>query len=96
MVAGSMPGMELFDLAPDPDLAWQVDGVCADVSIDQLLLFTSPSDAEEAGRAIEMCGRCPVRQDCGLYALEHDVTGVWAGNWLREPRGARVVRRYGA
>lgn len=34
MVADSMPGMELFDLAPDPDPAWQVDGFYADVSID--------------------------------------------------------------
>jgi WhiB family redox-sensing transcriptional regulator len=48
-----------------------------------------PADAglsKELKRAKEMCGWCPVRQQCLAYALTHAVSGIWGGTTERERR----------
>jgi hypothetical protein len=48
-----------------------------------------PLDAgisKELKRAKEMCGWCPVREQCLAYALTHAVNGIWGGTTERERR----------
>lgn len=35
-------------------------------------------------RALEFCGKCPVRRQCLNDALEHDAPGVWGGTTERD------------
>lgn len=67
----------------DPDLeAWWLDYNIDDIDIPRL------------GRALTMCGTCPVREQClqvGLSDSEIN-TGIWGGLFP----GERIIARYGA
>ena len=57
---------------------------------DPALFFPGPDD--DPSEALELCGRCPVRQDCLEYALEaRERYGIWGGMTERERR--RLIRR---
>lgn len=45
--------------------------------------------SKESKRAKEMCGWCPVRQQCLAYALTHAVSGIWGGATEAERRKAQ-------
>lgn len=48
---------------------------------------------ENPGAAIEICGRCPVRDDCLRWALEMpEPVGIWGGLTARERNGRDEVR----
>ncbi|MDX3228092.1 WhiB family transcriptional regulator [Streptomyces sp. ME19-01-6] len=57
-----------------------------------------PAAQEQQARAKEVCGRCPVREECLEYALSVGVThGVWGGTNEEERRALRRrARRHGA
>jgi hypothetical protein len=66
---------------PDPE-AWWLDYNIDDIDIPRL------------GRALTMCGTCPVREQClqvGLSDSEIN-TGIWGGLFP----GERIIARYGA
>ncbi|MYR75116.1 Transcription factor WhiB [Streptomyces sp. OspMP-M45] len=64
---------------------WRSRSACAEV--DPELFFPTSSEAEKATQAKEVCGWCPVRQQCLDWALKTGQdTGVWGGLDERERR----------
>jgi len=59
--------------------AWFLQAVCADPKIDPDLFFNDSDTARQ------ICGRCPVRNDCLSYAMASEIDtgsqliGVWGG-----------------
>jgi WhiB family redox-sensing transcriptional regulator len=52
-----------------------------------------PSRGESAREAKEVCGRCPVRNDCLEFAMRFEpLCGVWGGMSERERRQLRRER----
>ena len=83
------------------DYTWRVDAICRDT--DPELFFpigTTGYALLQIARAKEVCGQCPVQNDCLDYALEtNQDSGIWGGTseeerralrkqWLRERRTA--------
>jgi hypothetical protein len=47
-----------------------------------------PEKGRTASReAIALCATCPVRTECGEYATEHDLKGIWGGLSENRRRG---------
>lgn len=72
---------------------WQADAACrgfVDNADWERVFF--PGQGDPVGRAKRFCARCPVREDCLAYALDHpDLDGIWGGTSDRE---RRRIRRY--
>lgn len=59
--------------------------------VDPELFFPAKSANPHAAKAI--CASCPVRADCGEYAVHRpDITGVWGGLTDRERQRLRNRR----
>ena len=68
--------------------SWSARAACH--GLDPRIFF--PADDDEAGPALAICARCPVREPCLEYALgEREREGVWGGCTERERR--RLIRR---
>ncbi len=69
------------------DRAWMTDAACLDTDTD--LFF--PSEGSTRGhvnRAVSVCERCNVRDECLDYALRWKLQdGVWGGLSASERRG---------
>ena len=58
--------------------AWMDKAQCADMTVNPDIYFSS--DPDDIKRAKQICGRCPVQQQCGEYALANgEREGLWAG-----------------
>jgi WhiB family redox-sensing transcriptional regulator len=73
---------------------WQSRSAC--MSADPDLFFpvsaAGPS-AVQAGKAKAICARCPVRQECTDFALDHrEVQGIWGGTTEAERKKLRRAR----
>lgn len=65
------------------DMDWTERARCRGVDPDQFFL----RGAAQSRGALKLCGRCPVKEECLSYALEHDVDfGVWGGLTERQRR----------
>ena len=65
------------------DMEWTEHARCQGLDPEQ---FFRRGVAQSRG-AIKVCGRCPVKEDCLRYAVEHDVDfGVWGGLTERQRR----------
>ena len=51
------------------------------MNTDPELWFPETGEGQNIGKmARELCGRCPVQQECLTYALEADIRfGIWGG-----------------
>jgi hypothetical protein len=80
------PATELLAAIGEP-LAWQRDGLCAEYP--QSWWF--PERGEDASRAVAVCARCLVRDECLAYALEQgaELHGVWGGTSALKRRQMR-------
>ena len=77
--------LELVEHRP----AWQRDALCRDYA-GRVNFFPTMGVSLEPARSV--CRRCPVREACLEFALEHDErTGVWGGLSARE---RRIYRRF--
>jgi hypothetical protein len=38
-----------------------------------------PEDNWDMGGALEICRVCPIRVECGEYAMKHELHGTWGG-----------------
>ena len=80
------------------DQPWAADAACTD---DTALFYATfgEDDAvigedEDVDAALEICEDCPVREECLLYALEHDVAfGVWGGTTPTEREAVRKAAK---
>jgi WhiB family redox-sensing transcriptional regulator len=69
-------------------MSWQNDARCREH--DPELFFSAGSRSERRAKAI--CGRCPVIEQCRMFALETGTDfGVWGGLSGRELRSMRRV-----
>ena len=63
---------------------WQAKSLCRGSDTPEIF-FPSPGDTEALKAAKSTCGKCPVIQDCLLYALENNERyGIWGGKSTRE------------
>ncbi|QKV91341.1 WhiB family transcriptional regulator [Streptomyces sp. NA02950] len=73
-------------------MAWWQNAACKDE--DPELFFpvgvAGPAAQQQEARAKQVCGHCPVAQECLEYALEAGMThGVWGGAGEEERRALR-------
>jgi WhiB family redox-sensing transcriptional regulator len=83
------------DAGRNDPLAWQDQGLCAEIGGDELWF---PEKGGSTAAAKRVCRSCPVRSECLEYALANDERfGIWGGLSERErrrvKRGAPVLRR---
>lgn len=75
------------------DTTWMVEAACAGHNPD-LWFSPGPGPSPDRSRAIAICTRCPVREECLEYALQHQIDeGVWGGVGSRERRRIAKQRR---
>ena len=71
-----------------PDDDWTLDAACRGADIEQ---FYSCEEADIQA-AVEVCGRCAVRQQCLDFAMANQESfGVWGG--VTEAARRRIFRR---
>lgn len=89
MTAGSDVGRVM---AVD-DTSWMQAARCRDMPPDWFF----PSDGTGVRAAQLVCERCPVRERCLAFALDHHIEfGVWGGASERARRRLARTRRAGA
>ncbi|WP_426571918.1 WhiB family transcriptional regulator [Aquihabitans sp. McL0605] len=72
----------------EADVVWMQEGHCR--YYPPAAFF--PSDGVGVTQARQICGECPVREQCLEYALENRIEhGVWGGCSERERR--RILKR---
>lgn len=64
------------------DISWMDRAICH--GLDQKIFF--PGKGKPATRAREICGRCPVKNECLDYAIQspNNFQGIWGGRTVRE------------
>ncbi len=62
---------------PRPDLPRWEQAACR--GMDTEMFF--PASTDDAGHraAYRVCSGCPIRAECGAWALEHETHGIWGG-----------------
>jgi len=77
------------------DYSWRTRAVCRDTDPDLFFpVGTTGQALVQIARAKEVCGECPVQNDCLEYALEtNQDAGIWGG--LDEEQ-RRNIRRQSA
>jgi len=81
--------MELHDIFPTEELAWQRQANCLGVHPD--LFF--PERGSSTREAKEVCSNCVVKHECLEFALRNgEKFGIWGGMSERERRRLRRSR----
>jgi WhiB family redox-sensing transcriptional regulator len=73
------------------DLEWQDRAACTGGNIDHF--YPEHGSTESAARALAVCSRCPVVDDCRAYADSFETPSSTWGVWGHETRRARKARR---
>jgi WhiB family redox-sensing transcriptional regulator len=69
--------------APDTDLSWQHEALCAQTDPEAFF----PEKGGSTREAKKVCARCEVREQCLQWAIDHDERfGIWGGMSERERR----------
>lgn len=72
--------------------AWLAEALCRHGNSDTRWWYPVRRGNEYAQRAIQVCQRCPVREDCLEHALAAEEShGIWGG--MTETERAREARR---
>ena len=80
--------MALNDLLWEPDEDWREQAACS--GADPEVFFSAGEDEMLVAQAREVCGACPVMDDCLRYALATNQTeGIWGGMTGSERRRLR-------
>ena len=84
--------LELSLVGPRPQ--WHDEAAC--IGLPQGWFFPSVGDLDAIASARAVCARCPVRQPCLRWAVDHGVkTGIWGGTSERQRRTIRSARGIG-
>lgn len=78
---------ELNILPPPP--SWQREAVCAGEPAETFYPDDKATAKRQVADARELCGWCPVREQCLAWAIEYDESGVWGGTTEVERRAMR-------
>ena len=73
---------------PELEWDWQKEGNCYGQNINMI-----DPPYQEIGHNLLYCEGCPVRLECGEFALSRDMTGIWGGVFL-PLRGKAAKRAY--
>lgn len=73
------------------DIHDRADRAC--IGVDTELFFVGGNDPDLLEPARERCRRCPIVAGCLLYALTHDVDGIWGGTTSSEREQIRTANR---
>jgi WhiB family redox-sensing transcriptional regulator len=73
------------------DIHDRTDRAC--IGTDTELFFVGGDDPELLEPARERCRRCPIVGGCLVYALTHDVDGIWGGTTPREREEIRAANQ---
>ena len=73
-MVGVVPYLENEEFSNLP--AWVQRGACVGAP-DPNLWYPERGQSSEPAKRI--CARCPVREKCPAWALEHETFGVWGG-----------------
>lgn len=70
---------------------WRTDAICRDTDPDLFFpVGTTGNALVQIARAKEVCGECPVHEDCLQFALEtNQDAGIWGGTSEEERRAMR-------
>lgn len=72
-----------------PKLPWMRDSLCLELDDPQRVMF--PRDGVGVTAAQQICKRCLVKEECGEYAIDHEIReGIWGGYSERER--VRILR----
>lgn len=75
--------------APTEATAWQYDALCAQTDPEAFF----PEKGGSTREAKSICAKCPVREQCLEWALDHDERfGIWGGLSERERRKVKKER----
>jgi WhiB family redox-sensing transcriptional regulator len=81
---------ELLNLGTPEETAWMADALCAQTDPDAFF----PERGESPRPAKAVCEVCPVRTECGAYALRRNERfGVWGGLSESDRRKLRRTER---
>lgn len=70
----------------EEDETWREHAACLGKNPD--LFFPEKHCPGNAAEAKKVCAICPVRKECGDYAIAHHIVhGIWAGKNYRQLRG---------
>ncbi|RBP98106.1 WhiB family transcriptional regulator [Bifidobacterium aemilianum] len=68
---------------PDSSLAWQQRALCAQTDPESFF----PEKGGSTRDAKQVCAECEVREECLIWAVDHDERfGIWGGMSERERR----------
>jgi WhiB family transcriptional regulator, redox-sensing transcriptional regulator len=71
--------------------AWMNDAACRGCGHGK---FVIDPDSTPSEAVLARCARCPVKDECLNYAMQHrNLVGVWGGTTERERRRIRRQRR---
>ena len=80
----------MFEFPERPE--WMMAAACRTIDPPEVSRFF-PTSGGSVAAAREYCERCPVRVECGDYAIENRVHhGVWGGMSERDRRRVRVQK----
>ena len=73
------------------DYTWRKDAICRDTDPDLFFpVGTTGYALVQIDRAKQVCGECPVSDDCLQYAIEtNQDSGIWGGTSEEERRQIR-------
>ncbi|MFM7686781.1 MAG: WhiB family transcriptional regulator [Actinomycetota bacterium] len=73
------------------DYTWKKDAICRDTDPDLFFpVGTTGFALVQIDRAKQVCGECPVNEDCLQYAIEtNQDSGIWGGTSEEERRQIR-------
>jgi WhiB family transcriptional regulator, redox-sensing transcriptional regulator len=71
-------------------MTWRTRAACR--GLDPEIFHPAPGESAAPARAV--CASCPVRVECGEWALFREYHGVWGGLTERDRRRLRRTRRH--
>ena len=86
-------------LPADQMKAWELLNQAIDNAEEQIpctnfpdLFFPEKTDGDSGNQAKKMCRSCPVQAQCGIYAIQYELHGVWGGLSSMQRKELRKLR----